>query len=256
MKPFIGVINNYNSENFGGAVIIDIKELNDFEEIIKYKFNNIDILEKSLTHSSYSNEDKTYNKVNNERLEFLGDAVLSITVSRFIFDKFPEYPEGDLTKLRSQVVCEDTLSLVAASLNVGNYLLLGKGEEASGGRERKSILADAVEAIIAAIYIDGGYRKAEEFVLDNLTKYIQLAVKGKIVTDHKSYLQEYYQSKSQNCKIRYVVTKEEGPDHEKMFHVNVLVNKAVVGQGSGKSKKLAEQDAARNALILEGQLNE
>lgn len=237
-------------------MIIDIKELNEFEEIIGYSFKNIEILEKSLTHSSYSNEDKSYSKVNNERLEFLGDAVLSITVSRFIFDKFPEYPEGDLTKLRSQVVCEDTLSLVAANLQIGRFLLLGKGEEASGGRERKSILADAVEAIIAAIYIDGGYRKAEEFVLTNLTKYIQLAVKGKIVTDFKSYLQEYYQSKSQSCKIRYVVTKEEGPDHEKLFHVNVLVNKTVVGKGNGKSKKLAEQDAAKNALMSEGQLNE
>jgi ribonuclease-3 len=237
-------------------VIIDIKELNEFEETIGYSFKNIEILEKSLTHSSYSNEDKSYSKVNNERLEFLGDAVLSITVSRFIFDKFPEYPEGDLTKLRSQVVCEDTLSLVAANLQIGRFLLLGKGEEASGGRERKSILADAVEAIIAAIYIDGGYRKAEEFVLVNLTKYIQLAVKGKIVTDFKSYLQEYYQSKSQSCKIRYVVTKEEGPDHEKMFHVNVLVNKSVVGKGNGKSKKHAEQDAAKNALMSEGQLNE
>lgn len=236
-------------------MIIELRDLNEFEDIIKYKFNDIEILEKSLTHSSYSNEDKSYNKVNNERLEFLGDAVLSITVSRFIFDKFPEYPEGDLTKLRSQVVCEDTLSLVASNLNIGKYLLLGKGEEASGGRERKSILADAVEAIIAAIYIDGGYRKAEAFVLENLTQYIQLAVKGKIVTDFKSYLQEYYQSKSQTCKIRYVVTKEEGPDHEKMFHVNVLINKTIVGKGSGKSKKLAEQDAAKNALKSEGQLN-
>ncbi|WMJ76298.1 MULTISPECIES: ribonuclease III [unclassified Sedimentibacter] len=237
-------------------MIIDIKELKEFENIINYKFDNIDILEKSLTHSSYSNEDKSYNKVNNERLEFLGDAVLSITVSRFIFDKFPDYPEGELTKLRSQVVCEDTLSLVAAELNVGKYLLLGRGEESSGGRERKSILADAVEAIIAAIYIDGGYRKAETFVLANLTKYIQLAVKGKIVTDFKSYLQEYYQSHTQSCKIRYVVTKEEGPDHEKMFHVNVLVNKTVVGKGAGKSKKLAEQDAAKNALKADGQLDE
>lgn len=237
-------------------MIIDIKELNAFENIINYKFNNVETLEKSLTHSSYSNEDKSYSKTNNERLEFLGDAVLSISVSRFIFDQYPDYPEGDLTKLRSQVVCEDTLSLVAANLHIGRFLLLGKGEEASGGRERKSILADAVEAIIAAIYFDGGYKKAEEFVLTNLTKYIQLAVKGKIVSDFKSYLQEYYQSKSQSCKIRYVVTKEEGPDHEKMFHVNVLVNKTIVGKGTGKSKKLAEQDAAKNALISEGQLNE
>jgi ribonuclease-3 len=237
-------------------VIIEINELNEFENIINYKFNDIEILEKSLTHSSYSNEDRSYNKVNNERLEFLGDAVLSISVSRFIFDKFPEYPEGDLTKLRSQVVCEDMLSVVAANLNVGKYLLMGKGEESSGGRERKSILADAVEAIIAAIYIDGGYKKAEKFVLDNLTGYIHDAVKGKLVTDFKSYLQEYYQGKNHNCKIRYVVTSEEGPDHEKMFHVNVMINKSVAGKGSGKSKKLAEQDAARNALISEGQLNE
>lgn len=237
-------------------MIINTEQLNKFEEIIKYKFKSIEILEKSLTHSSYSNEDKFYTKVNNERLEFLGDAVLSIVVSRYIFDKYPDYPEGDLTKLRSQVVCEDTLSLVAANLNVGSFLLLGKGEESSGGRERKSILADAVEAIIAAIYIDGGYKEAENFVLANITKYIQLAVKGKIISDYKSYLQEYYQSKSQSCKIRYVVTKEEGPDHEKMFHVNVAVNKTVVGSGTGKSKKLAEQDAARNALIFEGQINE
>lgn len=237
-------------------MIIDNNELIEFENNINYKFTNIEILEKSLTHSSYSNEDKAYNKVNNERLEFLGDAVLSISVSRYIFDKFPDYPEGDLTKLRSQVVCEDTLSLVAANLNLGKYLLLGKGEEASGGRDRKSILADAVEAVIAAIYLDGGYKEAEKFVLDNLTRYIKLAVKGKIVTDYKSYLQEYYQSKSQFIKIRYIVTKEEGPDHEKMFHVNVVVNKNVVGKGVGKSKKIAEQNAAKDALILEGQFNE
>ncbi|WP_246346165.1 ribonuclease III [Sedimentibacter hydroxybenzoicus] len=237
-------------------MIIDMKELKEFESIIKYKFNNIETLEKSLTHSSYSNEDKSYNKVNNERLEFLGDAVLSISVSRYIFDKFPDYPEGDLTKLRSQVVCEDTLSMVAGELNIGKYMLLGKGEEASGGRERKSILADAVEAIIAAIYIDGGYKKAESFVLDNLTKYIHHAVKGKIITDFKSYLQEYYQSKGHTCKIRYVVTKEEGPDHEKVFHVDVVINRVVTGSGSGKSKKLAEQEAAKNALISEGQINE
>jgi len=237
-------------------VIINIEELKKFENIIKYKFINIETLEKSLTHSSYSNEDKFYTKVNNERLEFLGDAVLSIVVSRYIFNQFLDYPEGELTKLRSQVVCEDTLSIVAANLNVGNFLLLGKGEETSGGRERKSILADAVEAIIAAIYIDGGYKEAERFVLDNLTRYIQLAVKGKIISDYKSYLQEYYQSKNQICRIRYIVTKEEGPDHEKMFHVNVLVNKVTVGTGAGKSKKIAEQDAAKNALIFEGQINE
>ena len=237
-------------------MVINKEQLNKFEQIINYEFNNIEILEKSLTHSSYSNEDKSYMKVNNERLEFLGDAVLSIIVSKYIFNKYTDYPEGELTKLRSQVVCEDTLSIVAVNLNVGEFLLLGKGEEASGGRTRKSILADAVEAIIAAIYIDGGYDDAEIFVLNNLSKYIQLAVNGKIILDYKSYLQEYYQSKSQSCKIRYAVIKEEGPDHEKLFHVNVIVNKEVLGSGTGKSKKLAEQDAAKNALIYEGQINE
>lgn len=230
--------------------------IHEFEGIIDYKFNNIKVLENSLTHSSYSNEDKAYNKINNERLEFLGDAVLSISVSRFIYDEFPDYPEGELTKLRARVVCEDTLSLVAENLNIGKYLLLGKGEEASGGRERKSILADALEAVIAAIYLDGGYKEAEKFVLDNLTDYIRAAVKRKIVSDFKSYLQEYYQGKSQSCKIRYIVTKEEGPEHEKVFHVNAVVNKKVVGKGVGKNKKIAEQNAAKDALIKEGQLNE
>jgi len=230
--------------------------IHEFEKIINYAFNNIKLLENSLTHSSYSNEDKAYNKINNERLEFLGDAVLSISVSRFIYDQFPDYPEGELTKLRARVVCEDTLSLVAEKLNLGQYLLLGKGEEASGGRERKSILADALEAVIAAIYLDGGYKEAEKFVLVHLTEYIKTAVKGKIVTDYKSYLQEYYQSRSQNCKIRYIVEKEEGPDHEKVFHVNVMINKSVVGKGVGKNKKIAEQNAARDALIKEGHLDE
>lgn len=237
-------------------MIIRPEELAKFEGIIGYKFSNKEILEKSLTHSSYSNEDKTYTKVNNERLEFLGDAVLGVIVSNYIFHEFPNYPEGDLTKLRSQVVCEDTLAMVAANISLGGYLLLGKGEESSGGRQRKSILADAVEAVIAAVYLDGGYREAERFVLTNLEEYIGLAVNGRIITDYKSYLQEYYQSKSQVCKIRYVVTKEEGPDHEKMFHIDVMVNKNVVGSGAGKSKKLAEQDAARDALCKVGELNE
>lgn len=237
-------------------MIINIKKIKEFENIINYKFVNIEILEKALTHSSYSNEDKSYTKVNNERLEFLGDAVLSIVVSKHIFNQYKDYPEGELTKLRSQVVCEDTLSIVAKNLNLGEYLLLGKGEEATGGRERKSILADAVEAIIAAIYLDGGYEKAELFVLENITKYIEFAVKDKIILDYKSYLQEYYQGKTQSCKIRYIVTKEEGPDHEKMFYINVVINKKIVGTGVGKSKKIAEQNAARDALIKEGQVNE
>lgn len=235
---------------------MDLKKLDQFEKNINYKFKNISLLENALTHSSYSNEDKGYSRINNERLEFLGDSVLSIVVSRYIYNQFPKYPEGDLTKLRAQVVCEDMLNSVAIKLNVGSYLQLGKGEEASGGRERKSILADAVEAIIAAIYIDGGLDEADTFILNNLKDNIELLVNGKIVSDYKSYLQEYFQSKCQVCKIKYIVVHEEGPDHEKVFHVNLLVNKKKVGSGTGKSKKLAEQNAAKNALIDLGELHE
>lgn len=223
---------------------------------LNYKFENEKLLIKSLTHSSYSNEYKKNNISNNERLEFLGDSILSLIVSKFIFDQYPEYPEGELTKLRAKVVCEEILSKAAKNLNIGNYLFLGKGEEQTGGRERKSILADTFEAIIAAIYLDGGFTCAQKFVLSNLKVYIELAVKGKIVLDYKSHLQEYYQSKEEIHKIKYIVEREEGPDHSKIFYVSAYVNKGVIGKGIGKSKKIAEQSAAKDALYNIGELDE
>ncbi len=222
---------------------------------LDYKFKNKKLLIKSLTHSSYSNENKKYNIGNNERLEFLGDSILSLIVSKFIFTQYTEYPEGELTKLRAKVVCEEILSKAARKLDIGNHLFLGKGEEQTGGRERKSILADTFEAIIAAIYLDGGFACAQKFVLSNLKVYIELAVKGKIVLDYKSHLQEYYQSKEELYKIKYIVEKEEGPDHSKVFYVSAYVNKEIIGRGIGKSKKIAEQSAAKNALNKIGELN-
>ena len=233
-----------------------INGVSDFEDSIGYRFKNKKFLENALTHSSYSNENKTYKRINNERLEFLGDSVLSIVVSRYIYKEFPNYPEGDLSKLRAQVVCEDMFNEIAVKHNVGKYLVLGKGEEATGGRERKSILADAVEAIIAAIYLDGGLESSDKFILDNLKDSINTLVKGKIFSDYKSYLQEYFQSQDSVYKIKYVVTNEEGPDHDKMFFVDLLVNKKKFGDGTGKSKKIAEQNAAKKALIKLGEIHE
>lgn len=232
------------------------KHFNELETSIGYKFKDIGFLENALTHSSYSNENKIYKRINNERLEFLGDSVLSIVVSRYIYKEFPNYPEGDLSKLRAQVVCEDMLNEIAVKHDVGKYLVLGKGEETTGGRDRKSILADAVEAIIAAIYLDGGLESADVFILDNLKDSINTLVKGKIFSDYKSYLQEYLQSQNSSHRIKYVVTNEEGPDHDKIFYVDLLVNKKKFGEGSGKSKKVAEQNAAKEALIKLGEINE
>lgn len=228
----------------------------ELQESIEYKFANPEILIKSLTHSSYSNEDKNDNSSNNERLEFLGDSILSFVVSKYIFNEYTNYPEGELTKLRAKVVCEEILGEAAKKLNIGSYLLLGKGEELTGGRERKSILADSFEALISAIYLDGGIESARKFILGNLKEYIRLASIGKIVIDYKSQLQEYYQSKKEIQKIKYIVEKEEGPDHNKIFYVCANANKKVIGRGIGKSKKIAEQDAAREALINIGELNE
>lgn len=237
-------------------MIIKTAKLFELEEKLGYKFKNIKLLENALTHSSFSNENKTYKRINNERLEFLGDSVLSIIVSRYIFKQFPNYPEGDLSKLRAQVVCEDMLNDKALNLEIGKYLVLGKGEEATGGRDRKSILADATEAIIAAIYLDGGLEEANRFILDNLKDDINSLVKGKTISDYKSYLQEYFQSKDSNYKIKYVVTGEEGPDHDKIFYVDLLINKKKFGDGNGKSKKIAEQHAAKKALIKLGEIDE
>ena len=216
-----------------------------FEQKINYEFKNKEYILEALTHSSYSNENKNYPF--NERLEFLGDSVLSIVISDYIFKKETKLPEGELTKIRANIVCEESLSEVSKNIHLGKYMLLGKGEEATGGRERISILADALEAVIAAIYLDGGIKCAREFILTNMEKIINDSIKGKIFRDYKTCLQEVLQSNGEN-NIWYKLIEEKGPDHNKRFVMEVGINDTVLGVGEGKSKKDAEQVAAKCAL--------
>ena len=216
-----------------------------FEQKINYEFKNKEYILEALTHSSYSNENKNYPF--NERLEFLGDSVLSIVISDYLFKKETKLPEGELTKIRANIVCEESLSEVSKHIHLGKYMLLGKGEEATGGRERISILADALEAVIAAIYLDGGIKCAREFILTNMEKIINDSIKGKIFRDYKTCLQEVLQSNGEN-NIWYKLIEEKGPDHNKRFVMEVGINDTVLGVGEGKSKKDAEQVAAKCAL--------
>ena len=216
-----------------------------FEQKINYEFKNKEYILEALTHSSYSNENKNYPF--NERLEFLGDSVLSIVISDYLFKKETKLPEGELTKIRANIVCEESLSEVSKNIHLGKYMLLGKGEEATGGRERISILADALEAVIAAIYLDGGIKCAREFILTNMEKIINDSIKGKIFRDYKTCLQEVLQSNGEN-NIWYKLIEEKGPDHNKRFVMEVGINDTVLGVGEGKSKKDAEQVAAKCAL--------
>ena len=216
-----------------------------FEQKINYEFKNKEYILEALTHSSYSNENKNYPF--NERLEFLGDSVLSIVISDYLFKKETKLPEGELTKIRANIVCEESLSEVSKNIHLGKYMLLGKGEEATGGRERISILADALEAVIAAIYLDGGIKCAREFILTNMEKIINDSIKGKIFRDYKTCLQEVLQSNGEN-NIWYKLIEEKGPDHNKRFVMEVGINDTVLGVGEGKSKKDAEQVAAKAAL--------
>ena len=222
-----------------------IYNISKFEETINYTFENKSYILEALTHSSYSNENKNYKY--NERLEFLGDSVLSIVISDYLFREEKNLPEGELTKLRANIVCEESLSEVALNIKLGDYLLLGKGEEATGGRERISILADALEAVIAAIYLDGGMENAKKFIFDNMQEIIEDSLKGKIFRDYKTYLQEVLQSKGEQH-IWYKLIEEKGPDHNKRFVMEVGINEEVLGVGEGKSKKDAEQIAAKSAL--------
>lgn len=210
-------------------------------------FTDIGLLQQALTHTSYANERKGDNLLNNERLEFLGDAVLDLIVSEYLFRNFADLPEGELTKARATIVCEPTLARRAGGIGFGQYLLLGKGEAASGGRERISILADAFEAVIGAIYLDSGFGDTSQFVLSQLQEDLALIQRGDYVKDYKTLLQEVIQ-RSGDCKISYSVIAESGPDHSKVFEVAVVVNAERLGTGSGKSKKEAEQNAAKQAL--------
>ncbi len=223
--------------------------LHELEKKLEYSFHDISLLSTALTHSSYANE--SHNGITcNERLEFLGDSVLSVIVSDYLFKDCPEKPEGELTKLRAALVCEKSLCRFSRALEVGKYLKLSRGEQHSGGSERSSILADAFEAILAAIYLDGGMECARTFVLRFVVPEIQNP-KPKAFKDYKTSLQEIIQQNPEE-KLEYVLIGESGPDHNKHFVVEVHLNSNVIGKGGGRSKKEAEQQAAREALELMG----
>ena len=222
--------------------------LKQFEEIIGYHFSNQKLLQNALTHSSFSHENKGKYIPYNERLEFLGDSVLSLVVSRYLYENYPKLPEGDLSKVRAAVVCEQSLWQCAQEIELGYFLRLGHGEEMTGGRTRVSILADAFEALIAAIYLDAGLAQTREWVLGQLYDTIVAAVNGKRFKDFKTTLQELIQAVG-NHTISYQVLSESGPDHQKSFFVQVLLDGVVCGEGEGNSKKKAEQAAAQDALM-------
>ncbi len=226
-----------------------MEDIEKFEKILNYKFKDRSLLIQALSHSSYANEKKK-SRVSNERLEFLGDSVLSIVVSQYLFEHLTHIAEGELTKLRASLVCEKSLYLFAKQIDLGKFILLGKGEENTGGRERTSILADAFEAVIAAIFLDGGLEAASKHILRFIPEDIQ-RLKKPVFSDFKTILQEIVQ-KNPEEKAEYVLAGEEGPDHDKRFVVEVHLNSNVIGEGIGKSKKEAEQMAAKQALELMG----
>ena len=219
--------------------------IKDLEAAIGYKFKNIALLQNALAHSSYANERWHNSLKSNERLEFLGDSILGMCVAEYLYCTFPDRPEGELTRMRADMVCEQTLANVAGRIGLGNHLLLGKGEEQGGGRTRNSILADAVESVIAASFLDGGMGAAKQFIQKFIL--VEVPVKKLHNVDYKTSLQELVQQKK-NQVLSYALVGESGPDHDKHFEVEVSLNGKVVGLGSGSSKKRAEQDAARVAI--------
>ena len=218
-----------------------------FEKIIKYKFINEEYLERALTHSSY-NREKNTKHMDNERLEFLGDAFLDAIVSVELYHRMEKVTEGRLTKTRALIVCENALAEAARTISLGSFINMGHGEESAGGRSKDSILADAMEAVIGALFLDGGYDAAKKFVLDVFPDTIDRAIQGKIFLDYKSEVQEVLQSRGIPVNIIYVTDREEGPAHDKTFFVHMECNGKSYGRGSGKSKKEAEQSAARETL--------
>ncbi|HZK33199.1 MAG TPA: ribonuclease III [Tissierellaceae bacterium] len=233
----------------------DNKWLEPLEKNLNYKFNDINFLKTALTHSSYTNEHNMKNTENNERLEFLGDTILSLIVSQYLYKKYPYYPEGELTKIRAKVVCESSLAFAAKKINLGEFLLLGKGEEVTGGRLRDSILADASEALMGAVYLDSDFEVVNNLMLKKFENDLVHAVaKGSLFVDYKTDLQENLQKRTKS-QIEYRIKKEEGPDHDKIFYIDVLVDNKFVGTGSGRNKKEAEQMAAKEALLILGETN-
>ena len=219
----------------------------EFEKKIDYTFKNPDYLETALTHSSFHKEKNVEHK-DNERLEFLGDAFFDAIVSVELFKRMGQGTEGKLTKTRALVVCEQSLAKVGRELQIGKYINMGHGEESAGGRKKESIIADAVEAIIGALYLDGGYEAASHFVVHAFSETIEKAVEGKLFSDYKSEVQELLQKKGKPVNISYEIDKEEGPAHDKTFFVHLECDGQVLGTGVGKSKKEAEQNAAKATL--------
>ncbi len=221
------------------------RKISELEEVIGYHFNQKQLLKHAMTHSSYANEKRWEKTRNNERLEFLGDAVLELVTSDFLYQKHLKMPEGELTKKRAGLVCEPSLAYCAEEICLGEYLLLGKGEEATGGRFRPSVTSDAMEALIGAIYLDGGFANAKEFI----HRFILNDIEHKqLFYDSKTILQEIVQSRYEES-LTYELLKEEGPDHNKCFEVRALVGTAEIGRGTGRTKKGAEQAAAYHGLL-------
>lgn len=221
------------------------QKLGELASSLGVRFKDINLLNQALTHTSYANEVKDHS-LHNERLEFLGDAVLELASSTYLFKTFNQMPEGEMTKARASVVCEASLAKLANNLKVGQYLLLGKGERLTGGAQRPSILADAFESIIGAIYLDQGWQTAYEYVLDKLNEEFIAVKYGYNLKDYKTILQEVVQGKG--LQVEYRLLSESGPDHAKTFEFAVVINKKIDGKGKGSTKKEAEQHAAYEAL--------
>lgn len=222
-----------------------MSNLTELEEIIGYEFKQKGLLKQALTHSSFANEKHMKKLSDNERLEFLGDAVLEVVSSEFLFRNYPNLPEGDLTKLRASIVCEPTLATCTREIKLGKFLYLGKGENQTGGRGRKSILSDALEAVIGALYLDGGFEPAQAFIHRFILTDIE---HKKLFYDSKTILQEVVQG-NYDEPLHYVLLAEEGPDHDKRFRVAAQIGDKRIGEGSGHTKKAAEQEAAYQALL-------
>lgn len=218
----------------------------EFEQVSGYHFKDIELLSKALTHSSYLSQRSKRGVLNNERLEFLGDAFFDAIISEELYKRLEDVEEGTLTKIRSKIVCEQSLASLGMKLGIGKYINMGKGEEKNGGRHRESIIADAVEAVIGAIFLDGGYEEAKKFVLNHFSEIFDDAVVGRLNIDYKSIIQEKVQTNHKS--LQYRVVDEKGPDHNKIFFVELLCDNHVLGEGAGKSKKEAERNAAKQAL--------
>ncbi len=251
-KAYTAFFDNHTNTLIVLCVIIkerkdEMRSLQEFQKKIGYSFQNEKLLKEALTHTSYINENRRKKLKPNERLEFLGDSILGVVVSTYLFKNRIDLPEGELSKIRAAIVCEESLHQVAEKIDVGIYLYMGKGEEMTGGRQRSSILADVIEAVIAAIYLDGGMKAAREFIFAQMQDIIDNATRGNLDKDYKTQLQELIQRQPGKT-LEYRLIGEKGPDHCKFFTVELLVDGKQAGVGEGRSKKEAEKQAAKATL--------